>query len=108
MFQHLQSHERDAAAAALEHGGAATVGLDLLADMRQTLGVELNPAGKTICVLHNTGRSEILIALSELSEDLNFSSVNAVIGAGADAYARLDGSQLILSPQTSVVLWPEK
>ena len=64
--------------------------------------------GKTICVLHNTGRNEIHIALSELSEDLNFSSVNAVIGAGADAYARLDGSQLILSPQTSVVLWPEK
>ena len=50
MFQHLEPHERDAAAAAFEHGGAAAVGLDLLTDMRQALGVELDPAGETIRV----------------------------------------------------------
>ena len=62
--------------------------------------------GQTVCVLHNTGFSEVSVKLSELSGDLNFSIINAVIGAGADVFARLEGDELTLSPQTSAVLWP--
>jgi glycosidase len=72
--------------------------------------------GKTVCVIHNTTKSEITIDLS-LATSEEFEKIAAVIGVtsveydeyGAiesqrEAYATLDGTKLTISAQTSVVL----
>ena len=55
--------------------------------------------GSTVCVLHNTTMNDITVDLGELG--LSFSEIRAVAGFGD---AVLNGSELTLASQTSVVL----
>ena len=56
--------------------------------------------GGAVCVLHNTTGSDITVDLSGVTE-IQFTSVAGVIGLGG---AELNGTELTLSSQTSVIL----
>ncbi len=64
--------------------------------------------GESVCVLHNVLNTELKLKLSDLSAEIRFTQIGAVIGADSTSYARIEGEELILSPQTSAVLQPGK
>ena len=88
MLQHLQPHQRHASASALEHGGAAAVGHDLLADMWETLGVELHPAGEAIRVFGLQLKIQFAVDFVQAGARVDFPDIAAKL-----ADAMLDDSQ---------------
>ena len=63
--------------------------------------------GSTVCVLHNPTQDEISLNIKDLSAEIRFGQIGAVIGAAGDAYARLEGDMITISPKTSAILQPE-
>ena len=56
--------------------------------------------GKTVAVIHNTGKDAVTVDLSQLG-NLSFSTLAAIVGLGS---AKLEGTTLTIDAQTSVVL----